>query len=417
MRKLALLLVAAMVLMVLSVPVMAQDEGEEMMSDVSYVRISHLSPDAASVIVFIDGEIIISGLPFERVTRWLDLAPGTYEIALGSTSGDIANAFFGPVEYTFEPNSFTTLAAVGADDPGTADINEFQLIQIDESEAYASYQAAGNAILTIFHGADGVGPVDIYAAPSAAEPAEGEEAVVVDPVADGIQLIDALAFPGSFLTPAGPPNDGTVTMTVPAGTYDIAVVPNGLAEPVVLSLTEAELEDGINYFVAAGGSADAPALVVEATDSSDFAFGSILDIAMGNEDFSILVDAVSASPRALSALSGNGPFTVFAPTNAAFEAALADLGITAEDLLGNEDLLTSVLLYHVVGAAGGGAISSVELAGRDSVLTLSNEFLTADDALLGSVVIADIRASNGVIHAIDTVLLPPADEEAEASEE
>jgi uncharacterized surface protein with fasciclin (FAS1) repeats len=74
---------------------------------------------------------------------------------------------------------------------------------------------------------------------------------------------------------------------------------------------------------------------------------TIVDIAVGNEDFSTLVAAVQAAGL-VDALNGEGPYTVFAPTNEAFAAALEALGISAEDLLADTETLTSILLYHVV---------------------------------------------------------------------
>jgi transforming growth factor-beta-induced protein len=73
----------------------------------------------------------------------------------------------------------------------------------------------------------------------------------------------------------------------------------------------------------------------------------IVDTAAGIEDFTTLVAAVDAADL-VDTLKGEGPFTVFAPTNEAFETALADLGLTAEELLADTETLTSILTYHVV---------------------------------------------------------------------
>ncbi|MEM9250419.1 MAG: fasciclin domain-containing protein [Pseudomonadota bacterium] len=133
----------------------------------------------------------------------------------------------------------------------------------------------------------------------------------------------------------------------------------------------------------------------------------IVDIAASNEDtFGTLVAAVTAADL-VGTLKGDGPFTVFAPTNAAFAALPAG---TVESLLEpeNKDQLVSILTYHVIP----GAVTSDQIAG---------EHLTVDTVQGGSlrvdgrngvrindarVVSADIIASNGVIHAIDRVLLP-----------
>ena len=131
----------------------------------------------------------------------------------------------------------------------------------------------------------------------------------------------------------------------------------------------------------------------------------IVDIAAGNESFSTLVAAVQAADL-VDTLKGEGPFTVFAPTNAAF-AALPEG--TVEDLLKpeNKDTLTAILTYHVVpGKVMSGDLSdgmtATTVQGTDVTIGTTNG-VTVDGA---KVVQADIEASNGVIHVIDSVILP-----------
>ena len=145
---------------------------------------------------------------------------------------------------------------------------------------------------------------------------------------------------------------------------------------------------------------------------------TIVDIATGNPDFSILVEALQAADL-VDALDGKRQFTVFAPTNAAFTALLDRLGLTAEELLGNEELLTDVLLYHVAP----GERFSDDVLDSEQIRTLQGgfvfplaeggEFFIVDgDAdspnarLLAAEELIDIDASNGVVHVIDQVLLP-----------
>lgn len=139
---------------------------------------------------------------------------------------------------------------------------------------------------------------------------------------------------------------------------------------------------------------------------------SIAAIAAGNENFTTLVAALDAAGLVDTFASCDGPeYTVFAPTNDAFAAALAALGLSAEELLGNTELLTSVLTYHVVS----GKVMAEQVVGLTSATTLNGAAITiaASDAgvvLNGNVnvVTTDIEACNGVIHVIDGVLLPPA---------
>src|SRR5690606_33054767 len=133
--------------------------------------------------------------------------------------------------------------------------------------------------------------------------------------------------------------------------------------------------------------------------------GTIVDVAAAHADFSTLVGLIQATSL-VDVLSGAGPFTLFAPTDDAF-AALPQPVI--EYLQGNPDLLTQVLSYHVVD----GAIRSADAAtGAAATLNRGHSVdIVADHAAVqvsnASVIAADIEAGNGVIHMIDTVLIPP----------
>jgi uncharacterized surface protein with fasciclin (FAS1) repeats len=132
----------------------------------------------------------------------------------------------------------------------------------------------------------------------------------------------------------------------------------------------------------------------------------IVDIAASNPDFSTLVAAVQAADL-VDTLKSDGPFTVFAPTNAAFAALPAG---TVENLLlpENKDQLVKILTYHVVP----GAVTSDQLAGqRLDVATVQGQtvHINGTNGVVvnkSTVTAADILATNGVIHVIDAVLLP-----------
>lgn len=132
---------------------------------------------------------------------------------------------------------------------------------------------------------------------------------------------------------------------------------------------------------------------------------TIVEVAAGNEDFSTLVAAVTAAGL-VETLSGEGPFTVFAPTNAAF-AKLPEG--TVEDLLKpeNKEKLVSILTYHVVAgkvmAADVSTMMAKTVQGSEAFVKVEDGAVTIDDA---KVVTTDIEASNGVIHVIDSVIMP-----------
>ncbi|MGQ7791619.1 fasciclin domain-containing protein [Faunimonas sp. B44] len=133
----------------------------------------------------------------------------------------------------------------------------------------------------------------------------------------------------------------------------------------------------------------------------------IVDTAVEAGQFKTLAAALEAAGL-VATLKGDGPFTVFAPTDEAFAALPAG---TVEDLLKpeNKDRLTAILTYHVVP----GAVTSSDVAGLDRADTVNGKPLaisaeggtvTVNDA---TVVSADVEASNGVIHVVDKVILPP----------
>lgn len=149
------------------------------------------------------------------------------------------------------------------------------------------------------------------------------------------------------------------------------------------------------------------AAAVATLSTSAFAAGHTMDIvdtAVANGSFTTLVAAVEAAGL-VETLKGEGPFTVFAPTDEAF-AALPEG--TVEALLADPEALAAILTYHVVA----GKVMSTDLSDgmtaetvNGAEITIGTEGgVTVNDA---NVVIADVEASNGVIHVIDAVILPP----------
>ena len=144
---------------------------------------------------------------------------------------------------------------------------------------------------------------------------------------------------------------------------------------------------------------------------------SIVDIAVEDGRFTTLVTALQ-SAGLVETLQGDGPFTVFAPTDEAF-AALPEG--TIEALLADTDALTNILLYHVVD----GKVLAADVMGLNGqeVATFANEniMVQADDMGVmindANVIIADIEGSNGVIHVVDAVILPPTDDAMSAEME
>ncbi|WP_336922413.1 fasciclin domain-containing protein [Aquipuribacter sp. SD81] len=138
--------------------------------------------------------------------------------------------------------------------------------------------------------------------------------------------------------------------------------------------------------------------------TEEAAADTIVDVAASNPDFSTLVTAVEAAGL-VETLSGAGPFTVFAPTNEAFDA-LPEGVLDALLLPENQEVLTDILTYHVLDSEVTSDMitaGEVETVQGDPVTLATDGGVTVNGA---TVVTADVEASNGVIHAIDAVLLP-----------
>jgi transforming growth factor-beta-induced protein len=150
-------------------------------------------------------------------------------------------------------------------------------------------------------------------------------------------------------------------------------------------------------------------------DDDDVPKKNIVEVAQSNDDFSILVQALTREDLTtdfVAILTGEGPFTVFAPTNAAFVALLGELEVE-----GLNDIpaatLEAVLKYHVVSGAAvkagdltEGQVVTTVLSGTFTIGLEGGAKITDANGRVSNIVITDVEASNGVIHAIDKVILP-----------
>lgn len=145
---------------------------------------------------------------------------------------------------------------------------------------------------------------------------------------------------------------------------------------------------------------------------------TIVGVAASNENFTTLVAAVKAADL-VSVLNSDGPFTVFAPVNAAFdklpEGTVANLLKTE-----NKETLTAILTYHVIAGKfmatdvvnaikkGNGSFEITTVQGTKLVASIKGEnvILTDENGNSSTIIITDVEASNGIIHAIDSVVMP-----------
>jgi uncharacterized surface protein with fasciclin (FAS1) repeats len=142
--------------------------------------------------------------------------------------------------------------------------------------------------------------------------------------------------------------------------------------------------------------------------SADGHLATIAEIAVNDGRFTTLVAAASEAGL-VDELSGQGPWTVFAPTDAAFAALLADLDLSASELLAS-DQLGNVLKYHIKNDT----LMAADVVSRDSLFMYNGERASVElrngSAYIANarIVVTDIEASNGVIHVIDAVMVPPS---------
>jgi len=365
-RKLILLMVLAATLLALTATVSARD--------LVRVRVAHLSPDTPAVEIFVNGERAFEELIFGDITGWVEIPAGTYEVAVAPRGAGPENAAIGPANLTFRAGSWTTIAAIGSLGAGTLQPAIF-------TESIGSL-SANEASVTVFHGIEDAPAVDVI-------------------TADGTPIISGLSF------------GEAEQITVPADVYDLFVVPSGATSPVVINLSNTSLEGATFYFVAAQNTLAAPQVLLDAVRFSAVApivnrrhGPSIAEIAAGDNRFDTLTTALELTGLD-DVLATGGPFTVFAPTDDAFAALPAGL---LDSLIADPAALTNVLLYHVV-PGDLFAETVVTLDGAATVLGPGINIDVREDGVFLNgnvqVIITDIAASNGVIHVIDAVLIPP----------
>lgn len=378
----------------------------------SNVQVLHFAPDAPNVDVYVDGELGLTNLAFGSSSGYMTVPAGEYEIVVAPTGTSIDDAVIGPVSVTLNGGRNVNIAAIGSVDAGTLTATIF-------NQAFPLLED-GEIAVTLLHAVEGAPAIDV--------------------VLNDVVAVEELAYPFTQGT-----NDGAFNLWFTEPIDSLTVNISG-DDTVLLDLTDAGLVSDTYYLVVVGGTVNAPTpyifaidamraselndalygvdddmddMDMEATEEASMSMGgTIADIVFTSAtstdpEFTILLQAIqNADPAVLEALQGSDPLTVFAPTDTAFTNLMSVTGMSAEDLLAS-DLLTDILLYHVVS----GEVDSSSVAGMDgqfvpTLLSGSNIGVSvADDGtiLLNEIVgfvQTDIQAENGVIHVIDDVLLP-----------
>jgi uncharacterized surface protein with fasciclin (FAS1) repeats len=337
------------------------------------VRAIHLSPDAPAVDLLVDDALVTTGLTYTNFV-------GPVQVPFGKRNVKINAA-----------NTTTTVISADLDLESKRRYSVYAAGKLAQIAPLVfedtRYKARNAAKLRVLHGAASAPRVDVYL--SRPETDLGK----IDPILENIPFKSISSYfrlrPGGLRVRVTLPDTKTVvidsgSLEIKAGDVLTAVAidkPNEAGKFSAILINEAKFN--------APTTAPAPK--------------SIVEIAAGNPAFSTLVSALGKAGL-VDALSGKGPFTVFAPTNDAF-AKLASLP--------EGDALKQVLLYHVAS----GKFLAADLIKSGEVTTLQGKKIKVEQKSNGDVILngivkvttADIPASNGVIHVIDTVLIPPTD--------
>ena len=247
----------------------------------------------------------------------------------------------------------------------------------------------------------GEGPFTIFA------PTDSAFAALPDGLLDSL-LADSAALANVLLyhalgaaVPSDSLSDGQMVMTLQGSNVTVTIDSSGVfINDAMVVLTDFMADNGIVHVI--------DAVLVPPADTMVVVDSSVVDIIVGSAVHETLEAAVIAADL-VDALSGEGPFTVFAPTDSAF-AALPE-GLLDTLLADPSGDLTDILLYHVLGAAVpsdslSDGQTAATLQGSDVTVTIDSSGVFINDA---RVVIADLMADNGIVHVIDVVLVPPTD--------
>ena len=241
----------------------------------------------------------------------------------------------------------------------------------------------------------GAGPFTVFAptdAAFAALPAGTVEALLNDPQGLLTEILTYHVAGGNVLSTQL--SDGQVITTLNGATVTVTINADGVfINNAKVTVADIQADNGVVHVI--------DAVLLPPAESN-----TVVDIIVNSNNHNTLEAAVIAAGL-VDALSGAGPFTVFAPTDAAFAALPAG---TVEALLNDpQGLLTEILTYHVAG----GNVLSTQLSDGQAITTLNGATVTvtinADGVFINDakVTVADIQADNGVVHVIDAVLLPP----------
>jgi uncharacterized surface protein with fasciclin (FAS1) repeats len=303
--------------------------------------------------------------------------------------------------------SFVPLAQVAQAQTAQADIVDTAISAGSFTTLVAAVEAAG-----LVDTLKGEGPFTVFAPTDeafAALPKETLDALLADPSGDLTQILLYHVVPGKVM--AADVTDGLEAATVQGSTVKFTIADGKvMINDATIVTTDIETSNGVIHVIDAvilppsGEAAAAPA--AEAAPAAA-ELADIVDTAVSAGSFNTLVAAVQAAGL-VDTLKGEGPFTVFAPTDDAFAAIPKE---TLDALLADPSGdLTQILLYHVVpgkvmAADVTDGLEAATVQGAPVTFSIADGVVKINDA---TIVTTDIETSNGVIHVIDAVIMPPA---------
>ncbi|MFZ4812991.1 MAG: DUF4397 domain-containing protein [Phototrophicaceae bacterium] len=188
----------------------------------SHIRVAHVAFDAPAADVYINGELsAFTNIAYPAMSEWLTVPAGTYSVAIAPTGTSIDQAMIGPVDVIVGGGKWYTIAAIGLASRSDLAPLAVHVIEEDYSEI-----PLGESRFTVLHASAGSPPIDL--------------------VVNGQTFAATLAYPNSLGN-----NDGAMTFTVFAGTYDIQVTANGAPSPILIDLSDTNLTAGTHYLIAA----------------------------------------------------------------------------------------------------------------------------------------------------------------------
>lgn len=233
MRK---LLFALVLLVLMAVPVLAQDAPNTGSAEIRFV---HVAQDVDSADIYVNEALRSFGraVPYGTASGWIRIPAGETVLAVVPSGRSYGRAVVGPVTVNIEDGSRTTVYVHGA---------AFSLgVDAVVTTASDAVLAETGARVTVFHGIPGVGPVDIY-------------------TADDTLIKGRIGYPGDIVLIGGGTNNGEATFDVPAGTYNLKVTPNGVPSTVLIDLPGTTFEAGMRYLVVAAIVDGEPSVIVRA---------------------------------------------------------------------------------------------------------------------------------------------------------